>query len=66
MRRAARPRASSAMSGFFFCGMIELPVANASSSSIQRNCLEHQSTISSASRDSWTPIIAATKTNSAT
>ena len=36
MRRAARPRVSSAMSGFFFCGMIELPVANASSSSTQR------------------------------
>ena len=45
MRRAARPRVSSAMSGFFFCGMIELPVANASSSSIQRKLLrapEHE------------------------
>ena len=27
IKRPALPRASSAMSGFFFCGMIELPVA---------------------------------------
>jgi hypothetical protein len=26
MSRPALPRLSSAMSGFFFCGMIELPV----------------------------------------
>ncbi len=30
-RRPARPRASSATSGFFFCGSIEDPVAHASS-----------------------------------
>ena len=33
------PRASSAMSAFFFCGMIDEPVANASSSSTQPNSL---------------------------
>ena len=31
IRRPALPRTSSAMSGFFFCGIIELPVAKASS-----------------------------------
>ena len=37
MSRPALPRASSAMSGFFFCGMIDEPVAKASSSSTQPN-----------------------------
>ena len=49
--RAARPRAISAMSGFFFCGMIEEPVAKASSSVTQPNWREVQSVTSSASRD---------------
>ena len=66
MRRALRPRVSSAMSGFFFCGMIELPVAKASSSSTQPNCREAQRIISSDSRDRSTPSMAATNTNSTT
>ena len=65
MSRPALPRASSATSGFFFCGMIEEPVAYASSISIQPNSCEDQSTISSPSRDRWTPISAAAKQNSA-
>ena len=32
--RPVLPRTSSAISGFFFCGMMDEPVANASSSSI--------------------------------
>ncbi len=66
MRRDERPRVSSAMSGFFFCGMIELPVVNASSSSTNANCRDDHSTISSASRDRSTPSIAVTNRNSAT
>ena len=65
MSRPALPRASSAMSGFFFCGMIEEPVAKASSSSTQPNSGEVHSTTSSPSRDRCTPISAATNRNSA-
>ena len=36
------PRASSAMSGFFFCGMIDDPVAQASSSRAQPNSVDVQ------------------------
>jgi len=54
------------MSGFFFCGMIELPVVNASSNSTKRNWRDDHSTISSASRERLTPVIAMTKRNSAT
>ena len=36
------PRMSSAMSGFFFCGMIELPVEYSSDISIYENSYEHQ------------------------
>ena len=63
--RPALPRASSATSGFFFCGMIEDPVAYASSISAQPNSCEVHSTISSPSRDRCTPSRAATKQNSA-
>ena len=66
MSRPDLPRASSAMSAFFFCGMIDEPVANASSSSTQPNSCEVQSTTSSPSRDRCTPISAVTKRNSAT
>src|SRR2546430_15258361 len=64
--RPLLPRASSAMSGFFFCGMIDDPVANASSSSTQPNSGVAQSTISSPNRDRGTPTSAATKRNPAT
>ena len=59
------PRASSAMSGFFFCGMIDDPVAQASSSRAQPNSVDVQSTTSSPSRERWTPSSAAAKQNSA-
>ena len=65
MMRPALPRASSATSGFFFCGMIELPVANASSSSAQPNSREVHRQISSPSREMWTAIIDAQNRNSA-
>ena len=54
------------MSAFFFCGMIDEPVANASSSSTQPNSCDVQSTTSSPRRDRCTPISAVTKRNSAT
>ena len=53
------------MSGFFFCGMIDEPVAQASSSRAQPNSVDVQSTTSSPSRDRWTPSSAAAKQNSA-
>ena len=59
------PRASSAMSGFFFCGMIDDPVAQASSSRAQPNSVDVQSTTSSPSRERCTPSSAAAKQNSA-
>src|SRR3954466_444478 len=64
-KRPDLPRASSAMSGFFFCGMIDDPVAQASSSRAQPNSVDVQSTTSSPSRERWTPISAAAKQNSA-
>ena len=53
-------RVSSATSGFFFCGMIDFPVAYASSSVTKENSFVAQSTISSAMRDRSTASIAAT------
>ena len=50
----ALPRASSAASGFFFCGIIELPVAAPSSSSAKPYSADVHSTSSSPSRDRWT------------
>ncbi len=64
--RPALPRASSAMSGFFFCGMIDDPVENASARVMNENSLVAQRMISSAMRDRSTASIAATKENSAT
>ena len=54
------------MSGFFFCGMMLDPVENASSSVTKPNSRVAQRMISSACRLTSTPIIAATKANSAT
>ncbi len=66
INRPALPRASSAMSGFFFCGMMLDPVENASSSSTKPNSFVAQMITSSACRDRSTPICAVTKANSAT
>src|ERR1700684_1048398 len=63
--RPALPLASSATSGFFFCGMIEDPVAYASSISAQPNSCDDHSTTSSPSLDRCTPSSAAAKQNSA-
>ncbi len=54
------------MSGFFFCGMMLDPVEKASSSFTKPNSRVAQRMISSAWRLTSTPIIAATKANSAT
>ena len=65
MNRPDLPRASSAMSGFFFCGMIDEPVDHASSSCTQPNSgVAHRMT-SSPMRDRCTPSSAATNRNSA-
>ena len=60
------PRASSATSGFFFCGMIEEPVEYASSSLMYPNSSVAQITISSAKRDKLIEIIDKINANSAT
>ena len=49
--RPVLPRTSSAMSLFFFCGMMELPVENASASSTNRNSQLVQRMISSEKRE---------------
>ena len=49
--RPSLARKSSAASGFFFCGMMELPVVHLSDSLTKRNCAEDQITNSSAKRD---------------
>ena len=51
------PRTSSAMSGFFFCGIIDEPVENASSSSMNLNSQLHQRIISSEKRERCTIMI---------
>lgn len=66
MRRPDLPRASSAMSGFFFCGMIDEPVEKASCRVTKENSFVFQMMISSAIRERLTPIIAVMKANSAT
>ena len=50
----ALPRTSSAASGFFFCGIIELPVAALSSSSAKPYSADVHSTSSSPIRDRCT------------
>ncbi|GAO04809.1 hypothetical protein PSR1_03705 [Anaeromyxobacter sp. PSR-1] len=52
--RPARPRASSPTSGFFFCGMSEEPVANASASVAKPNSFVVQRTSSSPMRERCT------------
>ena len=54
MTRAARPRTSSAGSGFFLLGMIELPVENASEARTNPNAGFDHHVSSSASRLRWT------------
>ncbi len=54
MSRPALPRASSAMSGFFFCGNIDEPVAYASARRRKPNSSVDHSTISSPSRERCT------------
>ena len=58
------PRTSSAMSGFFFCGMMEEPVENASSSSTNLNSQLHHMMISSEKRLRCTMMIDSTDANS--
>ena len=55
-RRCGRllPRTSSATSGFFFCGMIELPVENSSGNSTKPNSAVAQSIRSAQSRERCT------------
>ena len=54
MTRAARPRTSSAGSGFFLLGMIDEPVENASDARMNpKRGFDHH-VISSASRLRWT------------
>src|SRR5213596_389416 len=62
--RPVLPRTSSATSGFFFCGIIELPVAKASGSSTKPNSSVAHSTSSSARRERCTAEIAAAARNS--
>ncbi len=64
--RPALPRASSAMSGFFFCGSIDEPVAYASASRTKPNSSVDHSTISSPMRERCTCVSAATNSASAT
>ena len=66
MSRPALPRASSAMSGFFFCGSIDEPVLYASARRRKPNSSLVHSTISSPRRDRWTCVSAATNSASAT
>ena len=65
MSRPALPRASSAMSGFFFCGMIDDPVEKASSSTAQPNSRDVHRHTSSPNRERWTPSSAVQNKNSA-
>ena len=58
MSRPALPRASSAMSGFFFCGSIDEPVAYASASRTNPNSSVDHSTISSPIRERCTCVSA--------
>ena len=60
------PRASSATSGFFFCGMMLDPVEYESCRVTNENSFVAQITTSSASREMSTAVIAQTNENSAT
>ncbi len=56
--RPALPRTSSSGSGFFFCGIMLLPVLSASDSSKKRWPSPHRMIRSSASRLKWIIVIA--------
>ena len=58
------PRTSSGTSGFFFCGMIELPVQKRSGRSMKLNWALVHSTSSSLMRDRWVTHSAARAQNS--
>ncbi|MCY1305211.1 hypothetical protein D9M70_550050 [compost metagenome] len=64
LMRPVLARTSSAASGFFFCGMIEEPVENASDRRMKPNCGVDQMTISSARRDRCVAVIDAIDRNS--
>ena len=64
MTRADRPRISSRTSGFFFCGMMLLPVQIASGSARKENSCVLQRTHSSAQPERCSAIIVRTKTDS--
>ena len=66
MSRPALPRASSAMSGFFFCGSIDEPVLYASARRRKPNSSLDHSTISSPRRERCTCVSASTNSASAT
>ncbi|MNT07565.1 hypothetical protein D3C72_1422780 [compost metagenome] len=64
LTRPVLPRASSGTSGFFFCGMIELPVQKRSAMSIKPTRGLIHSTSSSEKRDTWVITSAAAAQNS--
>src|SRR5918993_5310811 len=64
--RGALARSSSAASGFFFCGMIEEPEAQASETWQKPNSSEDQSTISAPSRERCVAHVAAADRKSST
>ena len=66
IKRPAFPRASSATSGFFFCGIIEEPVEYASATLAHPNSDVAQMHHSSPIRERWTPTIEIMKSASAT
>src|SRR3954464_2819378 len=57
--RGAFARSNSAASGFFFCGMIEEPDAQASATSQKPNSWPDHSTSSPPSRERWVAQVAA-------
>ena len=66
MKRPALPLANSAISGFFFCGMMDEPVEKASSKVTQPNSWVFQIVNSSPIRERWIPNMAKIKSASAT
>ena len=64
--RGALARRSSAASGFFFCGMIEEPDAQASDTSAKPNSSEDHRTISAPRRERWVAQVAAADRKSST
>ena len=64
MTRPVLPRSSSGTSGFFFCGMIDEPVHQASARLMKPNCADDHSTSSSDMREKCVIRTAAAATNS--